>query len=210
MEKGESSKMNLGTSITRCSWPGSDTLMITYHDTEWGVPEHNDRKLFELLILDNAQAGLSWSTILRKRENYRKALHNFQPHIIATYSEADYARLLADAGIIRNKLKIRSHIRNAQVFLDIQKEYKTFDRYIWNFVKGKPIQNAWTDEKDIPAQTPLAEEISNDIKRRGMNFVGPTIIYAWMQSIGLVNDHIVSCFRHSEIIFSHTSTLSLP
>ena len=183
----------------RCTWPGSDPLMIAYHDTEWGVPEHNDRKLFELLILDNAQAGLSWSTVLKKRENYRTALHNFQPHIIAAYSEADYARLLGDAGIIRNKLKIRSHIRNAQVFLEIQKEYGSFDTYIWKFVEGKPVNNSWTAEKDIPAQTPLAEEISVNIKRRGMNFVGPTIIYAWMQSIGLVNDHITSCFRHAEI-----------
>ncbi len=186
-------------SKNRCLWPGSDPLMLAYHDTEWGVPEHNDRKIFELLILDNAQAGLSWTTILKKRENYRKALDNFQPEKIALYSEAKYAQLMADSGIIRNKLKIKSHIRNAQVFLKIQKEFGNFDSYIWKFVEGKPITNHWTDQKMIPDKTPLAEEISSDIKRRGMNFVGSTIIYAWMQSIGLVNDHLVSCFRHSQI-----------
>lgn len=184
---------------TRCLWPGSDPLMLAYHDTEWGVPEHNDRKLFELLILDNAQAGLSWSTILKKRENYRIALDNFQPEKIATYSEAKHAQLMANPGIIRNKLKIKSHIQNAQAFLRIQKEFGSFDSYIWKFVGGIPITNNLTDQKNIPDKTPLAEEISTDIKRRGMNFVGPTIIYAWMQSIGLVNDHLVSCFRHSKI-----------
>ena len=189
---------------TRCLWPGSDPLMLAYHDTEWGVPEHNDRKLFELLILDNAQAGLSWSTILNKRENYRKALDNFQPEKIAHYSEAKCAQLMANSGIIRNKLKIKSHIQNAQTFLKIQEEFGSFDSYIWKFVGGMPITNKWTDQKTIPAKTPLAEKISSDIKRRGMNFVGPTIIYAWMQSIGMVNDHLVSCFRHSQIVTMST------
>lgn len=189
---------------TRCLWPGSDPLMLAYHDTEWGVPEHNDRKLFELLILDNAQAGLSWSTILNKRENYRKALDNFQPEKIAHYSEAKCAQLMANSGIIRNKLKIKSHIQNAQTFLKIQEEFGSFDSYIWKFVGGMPITNKWTDHKNIPAKTPLAEKISSDIKRRGMNFVGPTIIYAWMQSIGMVNDHLVSCFRHSQIVTMST------
>ena len=183
----------------RCSWPGDNELMIAYHDNEWGVPEHDDQRLFEFLILDSAQAGLSWQTILNKRENYKAALDSFDAAKIAKYTDSDRARLMADVGIVRNKLKIDSHIRNAQVFLDIQNEFGSFGTYLWNFVDGEPIINSFERLEDLPAKTPLAEEISKDLKNRGMNFVGPTIIYAIMQSCGMVNDHIVSCFRYTEV-----------
>lgn len=191
----------------RCAWAENtrknhahNELMKAYHDSEWGVPQHNDHILFEYLILDSAQAGLSWSTILNKRENYRTALDNFNPQKIAHYSNTKRAELLQNPGIIRNKLKIESHIQNAQAFLHIQKEFGSFDTYIWEFVKGKPIVNSWRSLSEIPAETPLSVEISKDLKTRGMNFVGPTIIYAFMQAAGLVNDHEIQCFRYSSCI----------
>lgn len=191
----------------RCAWAEStrknhtqNKLMHAYHDTEWGVPQHDDHILFEYLILDSAQAGLSWSTILNKRENYRIALDNFNAEKIAHYSDSKRAELLQNPGIIRNKLKIDSHIRNAQVFLNIQKEFGTFNTYLWNFVGEKQIVNAWGSQSEIPTQTPLSVEISKDLKSRGMNFVGPTIIYAFMQAAGLVNDHETKCFRYSSCI----------
>ena len=181
-----------------CSWPGDNPLMIQYHDSEWGVPLHDDRKLFEFLLLDNAQAGLSWQTILNKRENYRKAFDNFDPKKIARYDQCKIASLLNDAGIVRNRLKVQSAITNAQIFLDIQAEYGSFDEYIWQFVNGKTIRNKWKALKDIPATTPESDTISKALKKRGFKFVGSTICYAFMQSAGLVNDHLISCFRHSQ------------
>ena len=181
-----------------CSWPGDNPLMIQYHDTEWGVPLHDDRKLFEFLLLDNAQAGLSWQTILNKRENYRKAFDNFDPNKIARYDQRKIASLLNDSGIVRNRLKVRSAVTNAQIFLDVQDEYGSFDAYIWQFVNGTTIVNKWKTLKDIPASTPESEAMSKTLKKRGFKFVGPTICYAFMQSAGLVNDHLVSCFRHRQ------------
>lgn len=173
--------------------------MITYHDTEWGSPQRHDQVLFEYLILDSAQAGLSWKTILHKRENYRKALDNFNAKTIARYNDVDRQRLLSDAGIIRNRLKIDSHIKNAQAFLAIQKEFGSFSSYLWAYVDNTPLTNHFTCLEEIPDKTPLAEKITKDLKKRGMNFVGPTIIYAFMQGCGMVNDHLVGCFRHSEV-----------
>jgi len=186
--------------IQRC-WglDGSDKLMEAYHDKEWGVPVHDDRRLFEVLVLDGAQAGLSWRTILHKRENFRKAYDNFNVKKVAKYDDKKIKKLLEDEGIIRNRLKITSAIRNAKIFLVIQKEFGSFDRYIWGFVQGKPIINKWKRSSDIPAYTKLSDRISDDLKQRGMNFVGSTIIYAVMQSIGLVNDHQVNCFRYKKL-----------
>jgi len=183
----------------RCSWSGSDPLYIKYHDTEWGVPVHNDRQWFEFLILEGAQAGLSWLTILRKRPNYRKAFDNFNPDKIAAYDTAKINLLLSDAGIIRNKLKIEAAVKNAAFFLAVQQEFGSFDRYIWQFVGGSVLKNSWESVTDIPAQTRLSTAMSVDLKRRGFKFVGPTICYAFMQATGLVNDHIVGCFRHAEV-----------
>jgi DNA-3-methyladenine glycosylase I len=185
--------------LKRCPWTGDNQLMITYHDTEWGSPQRDDRVLFEYIILDSAQAGLSWQTILNKRENYRAALHNFDPQKIAGYTDKDRQRLLNDPGIIRNHLKIDSHIKNAQAFLAIQKGYGSFADYLWAFVENKPLNNTFRSLDEIPAKTPLAEKISKDLKRHGMTFVGPTIIYAFMQGCGMVNDHLVDCFRHSQV-----------
>ena len=186
--------------LKRCAWPENGTeLMMLYHDKEWGVPVHDDNHLFELLILEGAQAGLSWNTILNKRENYRKAFDNFNVKKVAKYNSRKVQKLLQDEGIVRNKLKVNSAIRNANVFLDIQKEFGSFDSYIWGFVKGKPIQGKRKRMKDIPALTELSDEISKDLKKRGMNFVGSTIIYAFMQSMGLVNDHEIGCFRYKEL-----------
>ena len=180
----------------RCEWATNQPEYYQeYHDKEWGVPQHNDIKLFELLILEGAQAGLSWSTVLKKRENYRKAFDKFNPKKVAKYNEEKVQELLQNEGIIRNKLKVRSAIRNAKVFLEIQKEFKTFDNYIWAFVDGTPIRCAPQTVLDIPTKTPLAEEISKDLKKRGMNFIGPTIIYAFMQAIGMTNDHTKQCFK---------------
>jgi DNA-3-methyladenine glycosylase I len=184
----------------RCDWSSeNNSLMIKYHDEEWGVPVHDDRHLFEVLILDGAQAGLSWSTIINKRENYRKAFDNFDVKKVAKYNAKKVKELLGNAGIVRNKLKITSAIRNAKVFIEIQKEFGSFDKYIWGFVRGKPIVNKRKSMKEVPATTELSDTISKDLKARGMNFVGSTIIYAVMQVIGLVNDHEVDCFRYKEV-----------
>jgi DNA-3-methyladenine glycosylase I len=185
--------------IQRCTWPGSDPLYVRYHDEEWGVPVHDDRKLFEFLVLEGAQAGLSWITILRRREGYRRAFSAFDAEAVARYTEEDAARLLADEGIIRNRAKVRSAIQNAQAFLKVQEEFGSFDAYIWRFVDGEPIVNRFTGDGDIPARTELSDAISKDMKRRGFSFVGSTIVYAHMQATGMVNDHLVSCFRHAEL-----------
>jgi len=185
--------------VKRCEWAGEDPLYVSYHDQEWGVPVHDDRKLFEFLILEGAQAGLSWITILRKRENYRLAFDHFDPEKISRYDQAKVEGLLQNPGIIRNKLKIRAAIQNAQAFLSVQEEFGSFDQYIWGFVDHKPIINTWTEMQQLPAFTPLSEKISKDLKKRGFNFVGPTIIYAHMQATGMVNDHIVSCFRYHQV-----------
>jgi DNA-3-methyladenine glycosylase I len=182
----------------RCTWPGDDALMIAYHDEEWGVPLHDDRRLFEFLILEGAQAGLSWRTILHKRKNYRRAFDRFDPRKIAAYRAADVRRLLADEGIVRNRLKVASTIDNARAFLDVKKEYGSFDRYIWGFVGGKPAQNRFRSLGDIPARTDISDAMSKDLKKRGFRFVGSTICYAFMQATGMVNDHAVDCFRHHE------------
>ena len=183
----------------RCSWCGDDSLYIRYHDKEWGVPNHNDRKLFEFLILEGAQAGLSWITILRKREAYRKAFDNFDFNKVANYNERKIQSLLKDEGIVRNRLKIRSAVQNANAFLKIRDEFDTFNKYIWEFVDGKPIRNKWKSIKQIPARTELSDKLSKDLKQRGFTFVGSTICYAHMQATGMVNDHTVDCFRYQEL-----------
>jgi len=183
----------------RCGWPGNDPLMMEYHDREWGVPLHDDRKLFEFLILEGMQAGLSWRTILHKRENFRKAFHRFDPARVARYGDQDLERLMGDAGIIRNRAKLRAAINNARRYLEIRKEFKTFDRYIWGFVGGKPIRNRFERLAELPARTALSDGISADMKKRGFQFVGSTVIYAHMQATGMVNDHILSCYRHAEL-----------
>lgn len=183
----------------RCAWCGTDPLYMKYHDTEWGVPVYDDDKLFEFLILETFQAGLSWITILRKRENFRKAFDDFNYKKIVNYSERKYEELLQDAGIIRNKLKIKATITNAQLFMDVQQEYGSFSKYIWNFTNGRPIKNNFKNMSDIPATTELSDTISKDLKKRGFKFVGPTIIYAHLQATGMVNDHVIDCFRYSEV-----------
>ena len=182
----------------RCDWAKND-LAIHYHDTEWGVPLHDDQRLFEFLILEGAQAGLSWDTILRKRENYRLAFDNFDAEKIARYDEAKCAELLTNEGIIRNRLKIASAVRNAKSYLEIKEEFGSFDKYIWQFVNDKPIINAWENINQVPALTSISDAMSKDLKKRGFNFVGSTIMYAFMQATGMVNDHLVSCFRYKEI-----------
>ncbi len=174
-------------------------MYVTYHDTEWGVPIHDDRSLFEFLILEGAQAGLIWSTILKRREGYRKAFDNFDVRKISRYSDDDVSRLLLNSGIIRNRLKINAAITNAGAFVRIQEEFGSFDRYIWRFVNGKPVQNAWEGIADVPAGSPESDAMSRDLKKRGFRFVGSTICYAFMQAIGMVNDHVVGCFRHDEV-----------
>jgi DNA-3-methyladenine glycosylase I len=183
-----------------CPWPKGDPLLIKYHDKEWGVPLHNDRKLFEFLILEGFQAGLSWLTILKKRENFRKAFDNFDFNKMAAYDRKKINLLLNDSGIIRNRLKIESAIKNAKAFIDVRKEFGTFSQYIWKFTGGDPIHNGFESLKEIPAKTKLSDLISNDLKKRGFKFVGSTIVYAHMQATGMVNDHIKSCFRYQEII----------
>jgi DNA-3-methyladenine glycosylase I len=183
----------------RCEWCVGDPLYLEYHDREWGTPLHDDRKLFEFLILDGAQAGLSWLTILRKRDNYRKAFHRFDPQKVARYSAADVRRLLADPGIVRNRLKIESAIRNARGTLAIAEEFGSFDAFIWRYVDGQPKQNAWRSLAEIPASTALSDRMSKDLKKCGFSFVGSTICYAFMQAAGMVNDHVVGCFRHEEL-----------
>jgi len=185
--------------INRCAWVGTNPLMIAYHDKEWGVPLHTDRKLFEFFILDTFQAGLSWNTIINKRQNFAKSFANFDPKKIAQFNPVDFKRLMNDAGIIRNKLKIQGSIKNAQSFLQIQKEFGSFDTYIWQFTKGQTITNRWNDLQQLPAKTTEAEMMSKALKARGFTFCGPTICYAFMQAAGMVNDHLVSCFRYNEV-----------
>lgn len=182
----------------RCAWCGADDIYVRYHDEEWGVPVRNDRRLFEFLVLEGAQAGLAWITILRKRAGYRAAFDGFDPAKVARFEDARLERLLHDPGIVRNRLKIASVRRNARAFLAVQEEWGSFASYIWRFVEGKPIQNRWRSLAELPASTPLSDAISKDLKGRGFNFVGTTIVYAHMQATGMVNDHVVECFRHEE------------
>src|SRR5512143_2079755 len=184
--------------VVRCSW-ARNPLAIRYHDDEWGVPCHDDRVLFEFLLLEGAQAGLSWDTILQKRENYRAAFNGFDPHKIARYDRRKLQALLRDPGIVRNRLKVASSVQNAKTFLAIQKEFGSFDRYIWQFVGGKPRVNAWKSPKQVPARTAESDAMSKDLKKRGFNFVGSTICYAFMQATGMVNDHYVECFRYAKL-----------
>jgi len=183
----------------RCGWAGEDPLMVDYHDREWGTPVHDDRRLFEFLILEGAQAGLSWSTILKKREAYRRAFHDFDPAAVARFDDADRARLLADAGIVRNRLKIDAAIANARAVLAIQEAHGSLDRYLWQFAGGAPIQNGWQTLAELPVQTAESEAMSKALKKAGFRFVGPTICYALMQAVGMVNDHLVGCFRYAEL-----------
>ncbi len=180
----------------RCEWAGSDPLYVEYHDCEWGVPQHDDRHLFEMLVLEGAQAGLSWLTILRKRQNFRRAFADFEPAKVARFSEKKIQRLLQDEGIVRNRAKVRSAVGNAAVYLEIQREFGSFDTFIWELVGGRPKINRWTSLSQVPASTDVSKEISRELKGRGMNFVGPTICYAFMQAVGLVNDHVVDCHRY--------------
>jgi DNA-3-methyladenine glycosylase I len=191
--------MPMTRQLKRCFWAGEDPLMIAYHDEEWGVPIHDDRRWYEKLLLDGAQAGLSWSTILRKREGYRRAFAGFDPAKVARFSERDVTRLLRDPGIVRNQLKIRSAIGNARAFLALQAEQGSFDGWIWRFVGGKPIRGNARGRDDIPARTPLSDALSRELRGRGFNFVGSTILYAFMQAGGLVNDHTIGCFRRAEV-----------
>jgi len=183
----------------RCKWCEKDPLYIKYHDTEWGVPVHDDQKLFECLLLETFQAGLSWITVLRKRENFRKAFDHFDYHKIALYDEDKIQELLQDTGIVRNKLKVRATVSNAQAFLEVQEEFGSFYKYIWSFVDGKPIQNHWATTKELPATTEISDILSKDLKKRGFKFVGSTIVYAHMQATGMVNDHTIDCFRYDEL-----------
>lgn len=186
--------------LKRCGWAtGARPLDTEYHDREWGVPVHDDRALFELLTLEGAQAGLSWSTVLAKRENYRRAFAGFDPARVARITAARQAQLLLDPGIVRNRLKVASTVDNARAFLAVQEAFGSFDRYLWQFVDGGPIQNRWRSQNKVPAETPLSKTISKDLKERGFRFVGSTIVYAYMQAVGLVNDHLVSCHRHAPV-----------
>jgi DNA-3-methyladenine glycosylase I len=190
---------SMKVSKIRCEWGTLDPLYLEYHDREWGVPVHDDRHLFEMLVLEGAQAGLSWLTVLRKREAFRKAFDNFDPPKVSRYSEKRVENLLHDSGIIRNRLKIEAAIKNARAFLQVKKEFGSFDRYIWQFVNQRPMQHRWTRLKDIPAKTPESDAMSKDLKKRGFSFVGSTICYAFMQAVGMVNDHVVTCFRYEEL-----------
>lgn len=185
--------------MKRCEWANRSEPEQSYHDKEWGVPNHEDRSLFEFLVLEGAQAGLSWSTILRKREGYRKAFDDFDVRKISRYSENDVSRLLANSEIVRNRLKIHATITNARAFLRVQEQFGGFGPYIWQFVNGRPIQNSWKRMSDIPPSTPQSETMSKDLQKRGFKFVGPTICYAFMQAVGMVNDHVVDCFRYKEL-----------
>ncbi len=188
-----------GDPLVRCDWAKTE-LSTAYHDAEWGVPCHDDRTLFEFLILEGAQAGLSWDTILKKRHGYRRAFANFDPDTVARYDEPKRRELLADSGLVRNRLKVNAAVVNAQAFLRVKEEHGTFDRYIWQFIGGRPRVNGWRDHEDVPARTPESEAMSRDLARRGFRFVGPTICYAFMQAVGMVNDHLVQCFRHRAIV----------
>jgi DNA-3-methyladenine glycosylase I len=183
----------------RCPWPATDPLMIAYHDTEWGTPVHDDRKHFEFLVLDGAQAGLSWSTILKKREGYRRAFAEFDPAKVARFDARKVERLLQDSSIVRNRLKIESAITSARAFLGVQAEFGDFDRFIWSFTCGRMLRNRWQTPREIPVHTPESTAMSKELVRRGFRFVGPTICYAYMQAAGMVNDHVVTCFRHREV-----------
>lgn len=187
------------TTDPRCPWPGTDPVYIRYHDVEWGVPVHDDRRLFEFLILEGAQAGLSWLTILKKRENYRRAFDRFEPEKVARYGEEKIARLMADPGLVRNRQKIEAAVDNARAFLKVREAFGTFARYMWQFTDGRPVQNRWRKMSQVPARTPASEAMSRDLKQRGFSFVGPVICYAHMQAVGMVNDHLVGCFRHREV-----------
>jgi DNA-3-methyladenine glycosylase I len=187
------------SSRERCGWCGVDEIYVAYHDQEWGVPVRDERSLFEFLILEGAQAGLSWSTILNKRDGYRRLYDGFDPELVAHYGDKKRAELLSDPAIVRNRAKVAASIGNAQAFLEVQAEFGSFSDYVWRFVDGEPIQNRWKSVAEIPAKTPLAEAISKDLKKRGFKFVGPTIVYAHMQATGMVNDHVVGCFRHAEV-----------
>ena len=188
-----------GSRRRRCAWCGTEPFYVAYHDSEWGVPLHDDRALFEFLVLEGAQAGLSWSTILKKREGYRRAFAGFDPARVARFGARDVRRLLGDAGIVRNRLKVESAVSNARAFLAVQDEFGSFDAYQWRFVDGRPVQSRRRSLRDIPARTPLSDAFSGDLRARGFRFVGSTIVYAHMQAVGMVNDHLVSCFRHREV-----------
>jgi len=192
-------KVGSGGTASRCAWCGDDPLYVAYHDEEWGVPQHDERILFEFLILEGAQAGLSWLTILRKRENYRRAFAGFDVAAVAAFDDTDVTRLLADPGIVRNRRKISAAIGNARAFLQVQREFGSFDAYLWGFVDGRPLQNAWRDSLDLPATSPISDALARDLKRRGFKFAGSTICYALMQAVGLVNDHLTGCFRHAQL-----------
>lgn len=183
----------------RCAWAGSDPLYVAYHDDEWGKPVHDDRVLFEFLILEGAQAGLSWITILRKRENYRKAFDNFDPVLVAQYDDNRIVSLMSDPGIVRNRRKIEAAVNNAKRFLEVQKEFGSFSSYMWSFVGGKPIMNSWVSLSEIPSKTALSDTFSKDLLKRGFKFVGSTICYSHMQAVGMINDHVTSCFRYTEV-----------
>jgi DNA-3-methyladenine glycosylase I len=189
----------MAKSPTRCAWPGNNPLMIEYHDREWGVPAHDDRQHFEFLVLEAAQAGLSWAIVLNKREGYRRAFSQFDPQKVARFDERTIDRLTLDPGIVRNRLKITAAVRNARQFLEVQKEFGSFDAYCWQFVGGRPKVNRWKSPSEIPATSPESDAFSKDLKRRGFTFVGSTVIYAHMQAVGMVNDHVTSCFRHREL-----------
>ena len=184
---------------TRCAWVTADPLYLEYHDTEWGMPTHDDKTLFEFLILEGAQAGLSWLTILKKREAYREAFDLFDAQKVANYGEVKIAELLSNKGIVRNKLKVNSTLSNAQHFLEIQEEFGSFDAYLWRFVNGQPLTSSWTSLSEVPATTPESDALSQDLKKRGFKFVGSTIMYAYMQAVGMVNDHVTDCFRYEPL-----------
>jgi len=190
----------MGRTLVRCPWAGTDPLYVAYHDTEWGVPSHDDRHLFEMLLLEGAQAGLSWITILRKRESYREAFEGFDPARVARFTPARIERLLKNPNIVRNRLKVAAAVRNAQAFLRVQDEFGSFDRYVWAQVGGRPLTNRFRTLRDVPARTPVSDALSRDLRRRGFTFVGSTICYAFMQATGMVNDHLVTCFRHRQVL----------
>lgn len=198
-ELSKKDKADMHTNLKRCSWCTSDPLYTAYHDKEWGVPVHDDRLLFEFIILEGAQAGLNWLTILKKRENYRRAFHDFNCERIARYTRNDIHRLLGDHGIIRNRLKVESAITNARAVLAVREQYGSLDSFVWRYVEGIPQQNTWKTDADVPAKTPVSTIMAADLKQHGFRFVGPTICYAFMQAVGMVNDHTTDCFRHREI-----------
>lgn len=200
LRKGYTNMSDTPTPLSRCAWAATPHS-IAYHDQEWGAPLHDDRGLFEFLVLEGAQAGLSWETILKKRDAYRAAFDNFEPAVVATYDDAKISELLANPGIVRNRRKIQSAVQNARAFLAVQQEFGSFDRYLWSFVDGRPIQNSFASLSELPAKTELSDRLSKDLTKRGFSFVGSTICYAMMQAVGMVNDHVVSCFRYEQVQF---------